>query len=484
MTRLIQHECRLLWRTGVWAACSLGLVAWLGVAAWTSAARTAGDAAARRAYTALVADEWRTQPSRHPHRVAHYGFLVFRPIGPLTVLEPGVLPFTGSTLFLEAHRANLANFSDAAASHGLLRFGDLSPALVLQLFLPLVLIATVAWAVARERETGTRALVLAQGVAPWRVLVAKIAAVNAMTATALVPGLGVVWAAILAVGHDFPWPPDTSARLLAWTAIHLVYLATVSALATVIAWHCRTARSALVVLISAWMASSVVVPRVLPAVVEAWMPTPSRSAFEAEVAAYARSLGDSHDPDDPAFAAFRRDTLARYGVDRIEDLPVNYAGLVSAFGEELTTRANQTFRDGLNDRYTAQERLASWASLASPYLAVRRASLLTAGVDLDHANDFDRQAEAYRYALIQYLNGLHAHEIASDRDRYIAGATDIPVPSRQRLSGDRFQAAPTFSFEPATIAEATRQRPIVYLAVLGWALVAVGTVAWWRERHR
>ena len=49
---------------------------------------------------------WQAQPDRHPHRVAHYGHVVFREHSPLSFLDAGVAPFSGNFLFLEAHKQN------------------------------------------------------------------------------------------------------------------------------------------------------------------------------------------------------------------------------------------------------------------------------------------------------------------------------------------------------------------------------------------
>lgn len=113
----------------------------------------------------LNSASWRA-PARHPHRVSHYGYLLFRPRPPLGFFDDGVTPQTGSTVFLEAHRQNSMNFADASQADAPLGFGTLSMALVLQLVVPLVVFMAAAGTVARDRQDGTLALLLAQG-ARW-----------------------------------------------------------------------------------------------------------------------------------------------------------------------------------------------------------------------------------------------------------------------------------------------------------------------------
>ncbi|MEX6775102.1 ABC transporter permease subunit, partial [Pseudomonas aeruginosa] len=86
------------------------------------------------------------------------------PLSPLAFVDFGVDSFTGNTIFLEGHRQNSANFSEARQSSLLLRFGQLTPAFVLQALAPLLLIFLAFTSVARERERGTLRLLLAQGV--------------------------------------------------------------------------------------------------------------------------------------------------------------------------------------------------------------------------------------------------------------------------------------------------------------------------------
>ena len=97
--------------------------------------------------------EFDAQPNRHPHRMVHYGHFAFRPLDPLAAFDPGIDAFAGSVIYLEGHRQNSANFADVRQSSLLLRFGQLTPAFVLQTLLPLLLIVLGAGIIARERET-------------------------------------------------------------------------------------------------------------------------------------------------------------------------------------------------------------------------------------------------------------------------------------------------------------------------------------------
>ena len=146
--------------------------------------RGIADLRARHAEAAEAA--FKAQPDRHPHRVVHYGTFIFRPLGPLAAFDPGVDAFTGNSMFLEGHRQNTANFGDVRQSSLLVRFGQLTPAFVLQVVAPLLLIFLGYGALARETERGTLRLLMLQGAGRGQVVGGKLLALGV---AALLAGL-------------------------------------------------------------------------------------------------------------------------------------------------------------------------------------------------------------------------------------------------------------------------------------------------------
>jgi len=70
--------------------------------------------------------DWLQQDARHPHDAAHQGMHVFKPEGSLSLLDPGINPYIGSTIWLQAHMQSEVKFRPAQDASGLQRFGDLS----------------------------------------------------------------------------------------------------------------------------------------------------------------------------------------------------------------------------------------------------------------------------------------------------------------------------------------------------------------------
>jgi ABC-2 type transport system permease protein len=138
------------------------------------------------------------------------------------------------------------------------------------------------------------------------------------------------------------------------------------------------------------------------------------------------AIGNSHNPNDPHFAQFKADTLAKYGKTRVEDLPVNYGGLVMLEGERLTTSVFTEQAQQLQRALSSQSAWVQQFAWLNPLLSVQRASRSAAGSDLESHLYFLNAAEVRRYALVQRLNHIHAEQIRFENDR------------EQRVSRDAF----------------------------------------------
>ncbi|MGQ3050184.1 MAG: ABC transporter permease [Roseateles sp.] len=458
--RVAAEELRLMRRDRV---AMLGLVLLLvlsAIAAFTAWEYQRGAQAERQHRQAQVAHELEAQPDRHPHRMVHYGHFVFRPLTALAAFDTGIDPFTGHTLFLEGHRQNSANFGDVRQSSLLLRFGQLTPAFVLQVLAPLLLVFIGHAAVARERESGTLRVLLAQGLRPGQLVAGKLLALSGVAALMLAPAL----LALAGIALGMPAQAGLALALglayAAWLAMWALGVATVSTLAS-------RGRDALMALLALWTVSVVLLPRLAPEVAAATLALPTRLEIDIAVERDLAALGDSHNPDDPYFNEFRRKVLARYGVSRVEDLPVNYKGIVGMEGERLTSQLFDRYaRESFTLQQAQVERL-EFFSLPSPVIALRRLSMSIAGTDLSSYRRFLEQGEAHRYALIQALNRLQAEKLtwASDRN------------SREsRISKEHWHGLAEFKFVPEPPAEALRRAEpmaavlLVWLGALGAAL--------------
>lgn len=458
------QEWRLMWRSHVARLALVMVIALSALAALTSIAHRDQSDALRARFQAQADREFDGQPARHPHRMVHYGHFVFRPLPALAAFDPGVDGFTGNTIFLEGHRQNSANFGDVRQSSLLARFGQLTPAFVLQVLGPLVLVFVGFGAIARERESGTLRFLKAQGLSAPSLIAGKTLALGGIAAVILLPALlSLGW---LVAGEAAPLP---GAGLLA--ACYSIYLLFWVLAVVAVSAMARDARSALLSLLGLWALATVLVPRIAPDIALAATPLPTRLETDIAIHEDLRRIGDSHNPDDPHFAAFKAATLKRYGVSRVEDLPVNYRGLVAMEGEKITS---QLFDRYSNAQFASQKRQSSMATgfgLLSPAIALRSASMALSGTDLDGHKRFLEQAEAYRYAIVQALNRLQAEAVtyADDGNRN----SDPEAARRVRIDPKHWHEVPDFAYRSATLGERV-QAAIPGMAMLWlWFLAGV-----------
>lgn len=458
--RLIaRDELRLMLRNRVAVIAFVLLVLLTLVAVVTSWSHQRGVAELRARQQAAAEAAFDAQPDRHPHRVVHYGHFIFRPLGPLAAFDPGVDAFTGNSMFLEGHRQNSANFGDVRQSSLLVRFGQLTPAFVLQAVAPLLLIFLGFGVIARERERGTLQPLMLQGASRGQIvagklgalgLVALLAGLPAMLGFALIagqPGALAAPMAVIALGYA------------AWLALWTVAIVLVSA-------RVRRSRDALLALLGLWAVVVVLLPRVAPDMASATWPLANRLQTDIAIARDLRSMGDSHNPDDPYFARFKQSVLARYGVTRIEDLPVNYKGLLALEGEKMTSSLFDRYAGESFAAQANQNALVSAIGVLSPAIALRDLSMAAAGTDFTGHRRFLEQAEAYRYDLVQRLNRLQADSVSYANDT----ASDAGADRRKRISGNHWQAMPEFKFrqpDGATLAGAALPGLAVVLMWLG-----------------
>lgn len=427
------------------------LLLW-GVAAFTAWDHRSAVDAERNRRQAQADHEFEAQPDRHPHRMVHYGHFVFRPLAPLAAFDPGVDAYTGHTLFVEGHRQNSANFGDVRQSSLLLRFGQLTPAFVLQVLAPLLLVFVGHGMVAREREAGTLRVLLAQGVRARDIVAGKLLGLGGVAALLLAPALlGLAW-----IGAATPAP---AGRVLAlaggyglWLLLWVIGVVAVSALFA-------RSHGALVALLAAWTVGVVVLPRLAAELVSATLPLATRFETDIAVARDLAAIGDSHDPDDPYFSDFRRRVLREHGVSRVEDLPINYKGLVGMEGERLTSQLFERHAQAAFDRQEAQWlRVDHWAVL-SPVIALRRLSMVAAGTDARSYRRFVEQAEHHRYALVQALNRLHAEKLPYAGDRSSRDS---------RIGREHWHGLAEFRFRPEPPHEAAQRAAPAALVLLLW----------------
>lgn len=463
---IARDEIRLMRRNRVALVAFVLLLLLTLAAVVTSWSHRQSIADLRQRHQAAAEKAFDTQPNRHPHRVVHYGHFIFRPLGPLAAFDPGVDAFTGNSMFLEGHRQNTANFGDVRQSSLLIRFGQLTPAFVLQAVAPLLLIFLGYGAIARERERGTLRPLMVQGASRGQIVAGKFGALGLV---ALLAGLPAMLGFALIAGQ----PGAQGLPMLVIALGYAAYLALWAVLILLTSALVHRSRDALLALLALWAVLVVLLPRVAPDIASAAVPLGNRMQTDVAVARDLRTMGDSHNPDDPHFAQFKQSVLARYGVARVEDLPVNYKGLLGMEGERMTSALFDRYAAQSFDAQERQNALVHGVGLLSPAIALRAMSMAAAGTDFAGHRRFLEQAEAYRYDLVQRLNRLQADAVSYADDT----AEDPEADRRKRVSAGYWQKMPDFTFrQPDGSSLAAAALPGLAVLIF-WLALAAGALA-------
>uniref|UniRef100_A0AAU6WLI9 ABC transporter permease n=2 Tax=Chryseobacterium TaxID=59732 RepID=A0AAU6WLI9_9FLAO len=250
-------------------------------------------------YRRQVRDQWEHRPAKHPHRMAHYGYLVFRMAHPLSIFDNGLDDYLGNVIFLEAHKQNSANLSEAGSSGILVRFGTFSSAFILQCIVPLILLFLGFGLIAREREDATLKILSTQGASGTTIVKGKILGLWQFSLLFLLPVLPVVLVAALMSGMS--GIADVSVRLLTILSGYLIYYFFISTVTVLVSAISRSSSLALVGLIGSWLLLVIFLPKGIQFAAQNLYPVPSRIAFETALEKDILKAGDSHNPDDPHF---------------------------------------------------------------------------------------------------------------------------------------------------------------------------------------
>ena len=470
LLRIARHEIRQLLRdrrlhTAGWIGGAL--LAALVLLGWQTYRRELHE---RAHFEEEARHQWEHQGEKHPHRAAHFGFYVTKPESPLAVLDSGLKPATGQVLWLEAHTRTAfthAPLEDAGAA-GIL--GLTNGAEVLQLLGALLVVFAGYAIVAREREDGTLRLVLAQGVSPRRWFAGKCLGLGLALAAVAVPvGAGLV--ALCLAAYPAGFDGDVAARLtllaLAYGLYFFVWLVGSVAVSAAV----RTARTALTTLVALWVGGGVLARRLASTLASALAPVPTVAAFRAEQAEDFNEGFDGEPGWDARLAQLEEDTLALYGVSRLDDLPVGFSGLRLRMMDEFTHRISDRHQVRLEAVYAAQTRWHLLTAVLGPFVPMRVVSQNLSGMDWSHYRDFAEAAEHYRRGVVASLDTALSERLPGEKWEISFGHED-------------WSRVPVFSYTTPNARWALRQSAAAWIALAGWAVLVSGAAALGARRIR
>jgi ABC-2 type transport system permease protein len=406
--------------------------------------------------------DWLGNPDKNPHRMAHYGNFAFRKSSPLSVFEFGMESYFGNAIFLEAHKQNTANFSEASFSNSLLRFGEISVAMILQILLPLLVFFLGFNTIAAERENGTLKLHLSQGINWKELLLGKMLGIVSILMMLFVPAvfvLVIIWLLL----QNFTLTFDETVKMLLFVVFHFVYLLFYCIIAVLISAASTTSKKALISLIGVWLLFTIILPRGTQALGAYLYEAPSKVQFNSNIEKDIIKIGDSHNPDDVHFKTINDSLLTLYKVDSVQKLPFNYKGFIMLEGEKISSKIYNQHLDSLLLIYGKQNRFSRVISFLNPYVAIKNLSMGLSNTDYDSYINFQKQAEEYRYAMAQKMNGLQMQYISNTKQK----TTDKPY----TINKNHWAEVPEFHYQANGILQVLKNEIISIISIFLWIIL-------------
>ncbi|QDT56563.1 ABC-2 family transporter protein [Caulifigura coniformis] len=399
---VIRKELRVTFRDRwLCLACALFSVA-LTVSCWLSVTYGAETVSEIESLQRTARQDWLDQPTTNAHMATHHGTTLYKPLSPLSVLDPGIDPLFGSQVRVQSHRQERMTDPRDARRPWLNSLAVDSPALLLEAGLPVFVVLLGFAGISREREQGTNRLLAGNG-APWSaVIVGKLAAICIIAAVMSLPAL---IPAIASLGLEaetpvMPWP-DRGLRVLFLVTAGALYILGWAALSLAISSAAGSTRTAFLALILLWFGWTIAAPRLAGSVAMNRYPIPDWRDLE-------RARDDA--------LRFNKDATSTDDATGSESATPSESREISSEGAKLL--ALESFSDAVYDRFggqiesafESQDQVMSLGTLLSPYLAMRANSMLWSATDRRHHEDFRRAAETYRRDLVRSLNLMEARQ--------------------------------------------------------------------------
>lgn len=408
--------------------------------------------------------QWLKQGDKNPHTAAHYGNYAFKPLGPLAFFDNGVTNYTGTAVFMEAHKQNFSIARPASDTSAIARFGELNGAMILQVLMPLLIIFLGFTAFSGERESGTLRQVMSMGVSRMALLWGKAIGVGSAVLVVVVPCL-LAGAAVLGLA-DLPIVGEglgiriglLAVAYLTYAAIFLFLTLSVSALA-------KTARTALMVLVGFWAFTAFIMPKTAAEISKAVHPSPAFGTFLKEMKEHQARGIDGVSPW-AKLGRYTAEQLRKYNVSRVEDLPVYWTAVRLQKLEEYDYPVFDYHYSRVREAYEAQNRLQDRLGVIAPTLPLRSLSMGLAGTDLIQHTKFMADAEAHRRNMVLKMNDYLSKAAVS---------LNATASASNYLIADEkvFSIVPPFVYQPPPL-EATLAAHWGNLGLLGaWLVVTV-----------
>ena len=400
--------------------------------------------------------QWDEMDPTNPHSAAHFGTYAFKPNSILNSLDEGVNAVTGLVLRLEGHKQNEVAFSEASQSLTVSTFGKFKVSLLFQFIIPLFLIFLAFNIYTSEISSGRLKLLLVQGNSLRQIVFAKIFSLLSLAAILL------LFTMIVQFLFNFSHIElDHIIRLSVFFLSYFVYYFIIISFTVLLSLIFKKSTAALSLTIITWSLWTIFLPKTVGNLTESITPLSTRIELSEKMTAD-RSQGiDGHNPLDSRKKDLEREILARYEVDSLSKLPINFAGVLMQADEEYGNQVWDKHYGELYQNLETQKRHYQLSGFINPFASLQSLSMASSGTDLFHHLDFLDAAEVYRRYFIKTLN-----------DEYAFGGSKTGERG-WKATNKFFRSIKDFSYKEENFLSISSKYLIDILCILFWGLSLV-----------
>lgn len=386
------------------------------------------------------------------HMAAHYGYIVVKPSSLLSFVDPGVEPYTGTTIRLEAHQQNDPVFVPASGQSSLIRFGELSFGLLLQVIFPLLIIFSSYRSVINDRENGTLKLLLSQGVSLRTLILGKVLTYTMIYLFFLIISVLIYALVVKMEIGTYAWD-QILYRLLFMILIYFLYYFIIASITVFLSAVYNSSSALLVTLLALWFVFSIIMPKATANFGAQYAPLQSKQSFNKSMVEASKTGIDKLPPIEEYKQHFRDSLMNAYHVTDLKDLPFRSSGVLMQADETYRNVIYDHAFGGYKDTIRLQNSIATFSSLLNPFQAIKNLSMAICASDVEHHFLFLEQGEKYRRKLVAELNHQDAYGEHED------------------VSKDYFHRIPDFSYQSPSIAWSIARRKLELTSIGLWSVI-------------
>lgn len=402
-----------------------------------------------------IRSQWDEIDSTNAHSAAHFGTYAFKSNTIFNSLDEGINSVTGVVLRLEGHKQNDVAFSEISQSLEISKFGKFKPSLLFQFIIPLFLIFLSFNSYTSEISSGRLKLLIIQGNSLLKIVFGKI--ITLLSLSFLLLSLSIF------IQYFFNFSTlsfDEIIRLVIFFFSYLIYYFIIITLTILLSVLYKNSISALSTMIIVWLLWTVFLPKTIGNFTESLSPLPTRFELKA-VMKEDRSKGiDGHNPSDERRSQLEKQTLVKYNVDSLSQLPINFSGILLQADEEYGNKVWDKHFGKVYSILKEQKRNYQFSGLINPFASIQSVSMGSCGTDLIHHLDFLSKAEIYRRYFVKQLNDEYTIISTEGKNAYLS-------------NNDFFKSINDFNYSPLKFSSILYYYLYDILFLFSWSLFLI-----------